>query len=251
VIRYTLAAVAALSIAAPTLSAQAKPAKAASAEANESSWASRITVGLRAGTFRPAGNSEAFELFDRALTKGTDDLGPSLIGASAQIRVWRKVHVVAGFEQGDRTVGSQARVQPTGVTTPVQQQTAFDLTGVQYAGVQVQAWQWDRGASKRTWLRLHAGVGAGQAQYSLRQWGNFVDVTRLVQFTDDLRSTGSGSFAYASLAAEVPVTRWASVQADVRQQRGSAGMNGDYASFDKLDLGGRRFGVGVLVHPWR
>lgn len=240
-IRYTLAALAALTVAAPSLSAQGE----------QKGWASRIAVGVRAGSFQPAGNSEAFELFDRALTKGTADLRPSVTGASAQIRVWRNVQVVAGFEQGDRTVSSRARVQPTGVSTPVQQQTTFELTGVQYAGVQVQAWQWQRGASKRTWLRLLAGAGAGRAEYSLRQWGNFVDVTRLVQFSDDLRSTGSGTFGYGSLVAEVPVARWVSVQADVRQQYGRAGMDGDYAGFDKLDLGGRRLGVGVLLHPWR
>lgn len=214
-------------------------------------WSSRLSLSVQAGRFNPAGNSEAFRLFDAALTRGTDDLTPRVTGAALRVRLWHRLSVIGSTEAGHRRVDSFSLVTPPGVVGQVAQQTRLDLRGVHSLGVEWQAWRWPSANRTLDHARIHLGAGAGRASYSLRQWGRFVDASRSVVFTDDLASSGRGAFAYASAAAEVPVTRWAAVLVDVRRQSGSARMNGDFAAFDALDLSGTRLSVGMTVSPWR
>jgi hypothetical protein len=102
-------------------------------------------------------------------------------------------------------------------------------------------------------LRLVVGAGAGLSTYTLTQVGDFVDVSRRVQFTDDLASSGRGVTSYALLGVEAPVARGIMVRSDVRRLFGSAATNGDFGEFDGLDLSGTRFSMGVMLWPgaWR
>lgn len=228
-------------------SASMLQAQGATLDADHASWSSRIAVSLFTGQFRPSGNSEAFRLFDAALSQGTSSLTPRITGAGVHVRVWRRATVVAEIAAGQRTVQSYSLVQPAASSAIVPQQTRFELRGVQSLGVQWEAWQWRRKSRPDPRLVLHVGAGVGNAQYTLHQWGDFVDASRLVRFTDDLRSTGRGAFSYLSGAADVPLTHWASVRFDVRQQYGSAAMNGDFSTFDALDLSGLRLGAGLTL----
>ncbi|AMW06007.1 hypothetical protein [Gemmatimonas phototrophica] len=231
--------------------AEAQTASSPTATTSAATWPSRLGVSVRGGEFRLAGNSEAFRLFDQALTAGTAQLAPRVAGAEVQVRVWRALSAVAGAETGNRTAASISRVAPTASSTPVAQRTSFELSSVQHAGVQWQAWQWQRSERSVERLRVVLGGGLGQARYALRQWGNFVDATRRVEFSDDLQSNGRGTFRYLAAKVEVPVSRRLAMQGDVRHHSGSASMNGDFATFDRLDLGGMRLGLGVVVTPWR
>jgi hypothetical protein len=216
------------------------------------SWLDRLSIAAQYGVLRPAGGSELYALVDRALTPGADALRPKLAGGELHVRVRGPWSVVLGAETGSSTVGSVSRVQPAataGGGAP-RQRTTLDLTSVQHLGASWQALRWRGGspdASDR--LRLVLGAGGGMARYRLRQWGTFVDAGRALAFENDFRSTGRGGFGYASASAEVPLRRWVALQGVLRQQAGSAPMSADYASFDRLDLGGTRLSVGVLLHP--
>ena len=132
----------------------------------------------------------------------------------------------------------------------MRQQTTLDVTSLQYAGADWEAFRWRRaGAGATDRLRVVLGAGGGVARYRLRQWGEFVDARRSVAYADDFASAGRGGFAYGSAALEVPLRRWIALQGDVRRQVGSAPMTADFAGFDRLDLGGTRLGVGVRLHP--
>jgi hypothetical protein len=236
-------------VAAVTLFASSLPAQQ---HANPSpAWPSRLSLSILTGQFNPAGNSEAFRLFDAALSHGTDDLTPRVTGGALRVRLWRRLSIIGSTEAGHRRVDSYSMVTPAGVVGPVAQQTQLDLRGVHSLGVQWQAWRWSSATRTLDRARVQVGAGAGRVSYSLRQWGHFVDASRLVVFGDDLASSGRGTFAYASAAVEVPVTRWAAALVDVRRQSGSARMNGDFAAFDALDLSGTRLSAGVSLSPWR
>jgi hypothetical protein len=143
-----------------------------------------------------------------------------------------------------------SRVQPASRSDDVPQRTTFELTSVGYAGAEWRALRWQgAGPDATDRLRLVLGAGGGVARYRLRQWGEFVDVERATAFQDDLTSTGRGAFGYASAGVELPLRRWVALQAELRRQAGSAPMSADYAEFDRLDLGGTRFGVGILLQP--
>lgn len=231
----------------------AAPLAAQQQKSEEGSLLSRLAVTAHMGQFNPRGNSEAFQLFDAALSEGTSALTPRVTGGTLRVRVWKQLHVVGSAETGDRTVNSFSLAQGASASARSAQQTRLELNGVQTLGLQLQAWSWKTGPDNAPTerLRLLAGAGAGRATYALRQWGSFVDATRLVAFNDDLQSKGSGTISYVTAAAEVPLTRWAAIQLDVRQQFGSAGMNGDFRTFDNLDLSGTRFSLGLTLSPWR
>lgn len=227
------------------------PAGAAHAQERGAAWPSRLGVSVHGGEFRPAGNSEAFRVFDEALTAGTDALTPRVAGVELQVRLWRRLRVVGGVERGSRTIASQSRVQPVSSATPAEQRTTLDFTAVRYGGVQWQAWQWQGASRSVERLRVIVGGGVGQSQYALRQWGEFVDVPRQVTFSDDLQSKGRGTFRYLSASVEAPLSRQIALHGDIRRHAGRAGMNGDFSAFDRLDLSGTRLSLGVLVTPWR
>jgi hypothetical protein len=215
-------------------------------------WLDRVSVAAQYGVLRPAGGSELYTLMDRALAPGAGALRPKLVGGELRVRVLGPVGLVLGAEAGGSTVASTSRVEPVLQSAEVRQQTALDLTSVQYGGANWQALRWrgrtpdaaDRG-------RLVLGAGGGIARYRLRQWGTFVDAERALAFDGEFRSGGRGRFGYVSAGVEVPVRRWVTLQAEVRRQAGSAPMSADYASFDHLDIGGTRLSAGVVLHRAR
>jgi hypothetical protein len=212
----------------------------------------RVSLSVHYGTFRPAGRSELYALVDRALAPGAGALRPRLAGGAMHVRVAGPWYVRLGAEAGGSSVASASRALPAGAApdAAVRQHTTFDLAAVYSLGAEWQALRWRAArpdAPDRA--RLVVGAGAGLARYRLRQWGDFVDAERRVGFGEDFRSDGRGAVRYASAALEVPVTRGVGVQGTVRRQAGSAPMRADYATFDRLDLGGTRLDVGLHFRP--
>lgn len=218
--------------------------------APSTSWLGRVSVSARLGELRPSGRSQLYALMDRALLPTGGALRPRLAGGELHVRVARGLGAVLGAEAGQGTMASVSRARATGTSADVRQQTTLDVTSLQYAGADWEAFRWRRaGAGAADRLRVVLGAGGGVARYRLRQWGEFVDAQRSVAYADDFASAGRGGFAYGSAALEVPLRRWIALQGDVRRQVGSAPMTADFAGFDRLDLGGTRLGVGVRLHP--
>jgi len=232
-------------VAAAALVALAAPARAQRVP-NDSgaAWLDRVALTLRYGALVPAGHSELFSLMDRALDPGSRALQPRLAGGELHVRAAGAFGVVLGAASGGGTVASVSRAQPLSGGAGTSQQTRLDLTTVGYVGAELTALRW-HGA------RLAFDAGGGVAHYTLRQWGDFVDADRQVGFAQDFRSAGSGAFGYAGAGVEVPVRRWVALRGDVRRQVGSAPMSGDFAAFDRLDLGGTTFGAGLTLRRGR
>lgn len=207
----------------------------------------RVDLAARYGRLTPAGGSQLYTLLDRALDAGGASLRPRLVGGELRARVVRHWSVVAGAETGRSTLASTSRVRPLAATGDVRQQTALDVPSLAYGGIDWQAVRWHVGGAER--VRVVVGAGGGVARYRLHQWGDFVDADRRVAFADDFRSTGHGAIAYGHVAVQAPLRAWVALEADARRQWGSAPMTGDFAEFDRLDLGGTRLGAGVVLHP--
>lgn len=204
----------------------------------------RVMLSVHGGSFHSTGNSDVHRVVDRALTPGQAALEPFVTGGSLHVPLRARLALHVGVDGGSRTTHSESRVRPVGENAPVQQRTRFTLSSFVHAGVDVTAWQGREGMS------LVFSAGAGRAAYTLQQDGAFVDVDRLEVFEDDLASSGRGTVGYVGAALDVPVAHWASLRADVRRQRGSAGMSGDFVGFDRFDLGGTRFSAGFGLRPF-
>jgi hypothetical protein len=211
-------------------------------------WLDRVSVSVRYGELRPAGRSELYTLMDRAVTPGRSALRPRIAGGHVRVALGggRRFGVLLGTESGERTVTSTNLFSPLPYLGETRMQTSLDLRAVRYVGAEWTALRW-RGAGESDRARLVLGAGAGTASYRVRQWGEFVDAARRVSFLDDFQSAGRGSIAYGAAGVEVPVARWLALQGEVRRQFGSAPMNADYATFDRLDLGGTRLSAGVRL----
>lgn len=231
------------------LAAVAPSLQSQSAPRDSSSW-SRVSVVVRYGVLTPSGNSEVYSLIDRALDPGSATLNPRLTGFDLSVSLSPRWSVRLGTESGERTMGSVSRVSPATTSSAVTQQTALQLTSVQSVGAEWRAARWTRsGGTKLDIARLMLGAGVGTARYRLHQWGAFVDAERLVAYRDDFYSSGRGTFQYVSVGLDVPIQRWVALQGTVRRQFGSAPMSDDYASFDRIDLGGTNVSVGVRFSP--
>jgi hypothetical protein len=238
--RHTLALALAASAAAPAAAQDAPP----------SSWLERVSVSAAFAELRPAGRSELFTLAERAFAPGLRTLRPRLAAGELHVRLGRRWGVLLGTEAGGRTVSSVNLYHPLPYLGESTVQTSLDLGAVHYVGVEWTAVRWrDASARRADRLRLVLGAGGGVASYRLRQWGEFVDVARRMAFVDDFRSAGRGAVGYAGAAVEVPVRPWIALRGDVRRQVGTASMSDDFATFDRLDLGGTRLSAGVRVHP--
>jgi hypothetical protein len=215
-------------------------------------WHARLGVAVHTGRLALAGGGEAFGVIDDALEPGSEGLHPTLTGGALRVALSPRWTAVVGTESGERTSASTSRVQPTGVTTPIEQTSRFTIRRSWYVGAEWRAWQVSADAAGGDGrLRLVLGAGVGTSAYRLRQWGDFVDADRLVQFSDDLRAAGRGTIGYGTAAADVGVVRGLALRGELRYQVGSAPMDEDFASFDRLDLGGTRFALGILVTPSR
>ncbi len=164
--------------------------------------------------------------------------------------------MVARFDAGSRTIGTTSRAAPTTPAPSLAQRTTLDLTSMLSAGVQVVAWRW-RGVthadarSRSDRARLVGGAGGGRAQYRLRQWGTFVDADRRIAYNDEYRSASRDFVAYATAGVEVPLGAGVAIDGQLRRQWGSAEMNGDYDSFDRIDIGGTTLTAGIRFTPSR
>ena len=164
--------------------------------------------------------------------------------------------LVTRFDAGSRTIGTTSRAAPTTPAQSLAQRTTLDLTSMFSAGAQVVAWRW-RGAAHADALtrsdraRLVVGVGGGRVQYRLHQRGTFVDADRLIAYTDEYRSASRDFVAYATAGVEVPLGLGVAIDGQLRRQWGSAEMNGDYDSFDRIDLGGTTLIAGIRFTPSR
>lgn len=234
----------------PAMSHSGRPGGGVPADSGTAgtAWWERLSVSVRYGQLRPAGNSELYSLVDRALTPGASALRPALIGGELHLRLRPRWSALIGLEGGDKVVASRSQAQPTIGSDVVRQHTRLNLRSMSYAGIEWDGWRWrTRGASNHDRLTVSLGAGAGVVRYGVRQWGDFVDATRGIAYSDDFRSSGHGALGFASLTVDAPIRSWVSLRGQVRQQRASAPMSGDYDSFDRLDLGGTRFGLGLRL----
>lgn len=236
----------ALTAQAPTGTAVARSA-AVSDSLRPSRW-SQPVVTVRYGSYRLKANSGFYRLVDEALTPGSDALRPNIWSVDVAVAMTSRLHLLVGFEHGSRSTGSQSRALSV-AGRAVEQRTSLAFSSVYLAGAK---WRLAGGfpnATGQDRATLYLQAGAGAALYRLRQSGEFLDANRRVTFGNEFVSSGAGRTGYLGAAVELPVQPWLALTGDWRLQRGSAPMTDDFASFDRLDLGGARASLGMAIFP--
>jgi hypothetical protein len=91
------------------------------------------------------------------------------------------------------------------------------------------------------------GGGAGPVWYRLAQEGEFVDNETLDIFEDQFESTGWSVGATAFGGADISLTPRFGMTAEGRYLWGKGPMNGDFDTFNKIDLSGYDASIGFYV----
>ena len=212
-------------------------------------WHDKVSVSAHLDILAPRRKSELYWLLDDALAPGAGAVRPRLVGLDVHYRMSERWSAIVGGQSGGSgTISSTSVVPPSGASGGVAQRTSLALSSMSYAGAELRAYRWP-GTSPQVQDRLQVQVngGMGVARYALRQWGSFVDVPLTEAYSADYRSHGAGAFTFLGTSVTVPVRQSIAVLLQVRRLFGSAPMSDDYSTFDRLDLGGTQFGLGVRL----
>jgi hypothetical protein len=213
-----------------------------------------LSFGIRAGYSVPRAGGDLFDsTLDEFIPSGADTLSSlsfdsPYLGGEIAVRPGERWDVAIGFGWSRSRTMSEYRRWVDSSDDPIEQETTFQVvTGTVGAKYYFQ----DRGRSVGTlaWVpnrvTPYIGTGIGIASYEFRQEGDFIDATTFEVLPDFLESTQEGVIWYASAGADLLFANHAVLTGEVRYALSNASVEGSYAGFGDMDLGGLQLMVGM------
>ena len=231
-----------------SLTAQQASSRSVSGEgdASRDESTSRWSVSVRAGALAYGTQGNLFGMVKRELTLGRSDFVAAAGGVDVMFRVGRPLEL---FVSGDWSrVNASSTARGTTVTS-ANQDTSLESYPAVYGGLHLRLR--DSAQPSNKWgLGLLAGLG--QVRYRLEQTGVFPDAfDRPDVITHNYASANTAMIGVVGLVLDRRLNdAWAFVL-DSRYRRATAGMNGDYAAFDEIDLSGLQFSAGLRLRAGR
>jgi hypothetical protein len=211
--------------------------------------APRAALTLRAGYAGADARSDLFAFTTDTLTLGRGDFGaPALAADLAFGRPGSRLDVVLGVGYAASRAPSEFRNWVDADDRPIEQTTTFRRVPLTAS---LKAYLLPRGRSvgRFAWIPArvapYVGAGAGAMWYRFEQAGDFVDFETLDVFEDTFDTSGWGPMGQAMAGVDVSLGPRTAVTADARYVYAKAGVAGDFAGFDRIDLSGFATTVGV------
>lgn len=230
----------------------AHPGRAAAQQSGDGFLFGRpvVTVTLRAGYDRPFGGGDVFGEFADRLTLDRGALGGAAAGGEVAFGVARNIDIALGAGVANGRRGSEFRHFTNQDDTPIRQTTALRRVPLT-ASIKAYLTSRGRAVGSLAWIPARftpfVGAGGGTEYYRLRQTGAFVDEATLNIFKGDYSTSGWVPSGHAFAGADVSLSpRWvASTEARYTVARGTP--DGQYSSFNRIDLSGLAVTAGVGV----
>jgi hypothetical protein len=203
---------------------------------------------LRAGPMVPRARSDIFDFLTTELTLERGDfLAPAF---SAELALLAHPNFDIGVSLGFATSSSRSEyadfVGDDGL--PIAQTTWLRTTPVT-ASLRVLPLARGRALSDLAWLPArtapYLGGGGGVTWYRLRQEGEFIRVDTNEIVMDEYASSGRGLTAHALAGVDHWITSRIGANLEGRYTWGSAGLEGSFRTYDRLDLTGFQVGLGL------
>lgn len=209
----------------------------------------RVHVTLRTGFAGATARGELFDFTTDTLTLGRGDFGALALAADVAIgRPGSRLDVVMGAGYAASSAPSEFRNWVDNEDRPITQVTTFRRVPLT-ASLRAYLLPRGRAVGSFAWLpsRIapYVGAGAGAMWYRFEQKGDFVDYETLDVFTDAFETSGWGPMAQAMAGADFALGARAAITADARYVYAKAGVGGDFAGFDDIDLSGISTTVGI------
>lgn len=209
-----------------------------------------LRLALSAGVAVPRGQSDIYDLLTEELTLERRDFTSAAIALSAAYRVAPRVEVGLTTSYAGRSVGSESRNFTGEDDLPVLQTTNLSRVGVM-ATARLSLLAPGRAIGRYAWIPNRVvpfiGGGGGAVWYRLHQEGEFVDTETLDIFEDQFESKGWSLGATGFGGADISLTPRVGFSIEGRYLWARAPMNGDFSTFNKIDLSGYDASIGLFV----
>ncbi|MCC6930770.1 MAG: outer membrane beta-barrel protein [Gemmatimonadaceae bacterium] len=209
-----------------------------------------VRLGVAAGLAAPRARSDIFDFITDELTLSRGDFASPAFTLTADVRVRPRLHVGVSAEFAGRTADSESRDFTGEDDLPILQSTTLDRAAV-LATARIALAPAGRAIGRYAWIpnRVvpYVGAGAGPVWYRLRQSGEFVDRETLDIFEDQFESSGWSLGASGFGGADISVTPRYGVSLEGRYLWAKGSMNGDFSTYNKIDLSGYNASIGLFV----
>jgi hypothetical protein len=215
------------------------------------------SLALRLGFTRATARSDLFDETTDVFTLDRGDFGGFSLAADAGFVLKPRVDVVLTFAMDRSSSNSDyENFEEEGPTPsedddlPIEQTTTFNRSSFSIGG---KFFLTPRGRQVGNLAFIPAryapfiGAGGGIAYFSFAQKGSFVEEATLNIFDDELESTGFTPVVYGAAGLDYTLSPRLALTGEARYTYGKAAMNGDYATYDKIDLSGLAVTMGLFV----
>ena len=210
----------------------------------------RGSVTLRVGGNHPAAAGDLFRFMTDELTLGAGDFASVTGGVDLNVRVHRQVDLTLGFSTAQSESRSEFRDFVETNDMPIEQTTELRRTPVTL-GAKVHLTPRGRALGRYAYVpnkvNPYVGAGGGIMWYRLEQTGDFVDFQTLDIFTEHFYEDGVAGTAYLLAGSDVWLLSRLGVNLEARYYWAKSELDEDFADFDKIDLRGLQWTIGVTL----
>ncbi|MBK6458856.1 MAG: hypothetical protein IPF87_22710 [Gemmatimonadetes bacterium] len=209
-----------------------------------------VRLTLSGGFAAPRARSDIFDLVTDELTLERGDFASPAFALSAAVRVAPRVEVGISTSYAGRTADSESRDFTGEDDLPILQSTTLDRATIMATG-RLSLLAPGRAIGRYAWIPRrvvpYVGGGGGAVWYRLRQNGEFVDRETLDIFEDSFESKGWSLGATGFGGADISLAPRYGLTVEGRYLWARGPMNGDFSTFNKIDLSGYDASIGVFV----
>jgi hypothetical protein len=203
---------------------------------------------VRAGPMVPRAQSDIFDFLTTELTLERRDFLAPAFSAELALLVHRSFDIGIGIGRAASSSRSEYADFIGDDGQPIEQTTWLRMTPVT-ASLRVLPLGRGRTLSELAWLPAgttpYVGAGGGVTWYRLRQEGEFIRAVTNEIIIHEYVSSGQGATAHALAGVDHWITSRIGANLEARYTWGSAGLEGSYRTYDRLDLTGFQVGLGI------
>ncbi len=205
---------------------------------------------LRAGLSQPTEGSDLFSFVRHELTLSRGDFAGGSVAGDFAFFLRPRVALQLGGAYASRTRPSTYRAFIDNNDREIEQSSAFRRMALS-AGLRYYLMPTGRALGDLAWVparvTAYVGAGVGITWYQFRQAGDFVDYQTMDVFNSTMESSAAAPTAYGAAGVEYALSARLGLTGEARHDMASARMSSDFSGFDRIDVSGTAFTLGLTL----
>ena len=210
----------------------------------------RGLLAFRGGWLFANTGSDLYDFITDQLTIDKSTFNTASMSGDFGISFGSRFDVIATLEQSNSSAASEYRDFVDTASAPITQTTRREewiVSGTLRMALVPRGRRISRFAWVPRTFTPYVGVGAGVENYSIEQYGSFVDFRTLRVFNDSFSSEGWAPTVHALAGADLRLYRRLYLTTEARYTWGTADLDDDFVDFDPISLGGLRTSAGLQI----